>query len=129
MKRESQDPLHTRRSCSRTRNNQTSWLIKASLLHRRGHLGCQRAIIEERPFLAYELAQGRDYSEATASRIDQEVQHLLEESHEAARCLLADARQQLDRLVQALTEAETVDQESLVRILGSRPEPAQGVSG
>jgi cell division protease FtsH len=84
---------------------------------------------EEHPFLGYELAQGRDYSEATASRIDQEVQQLLEEAHETAHRLLADARQQLDRLVQALLEAETVDQESLVRILGVRPVPTQEESG
>jgi cell division protease FtsH len=84
---------------------------------------------EEHPFLGYELAQGRDYSEATASRIDQEVQQLLEEAHETAHRLLANACQQLDHLVQALLEAETVDQESLVRILGVRPVPTQEESG
>jgi cell division protease FtsH len=83
---------------------------------------------EEHPFLGYELAQGRDYAEATASRIDQEVQHLLEESHEAARRQLTEARQQLDRLVLSLLEAETVSQEGLVRILGARPVPTQAES-
>ena len=33
---------------------------------------------EEHPFLGYELTQGRDYSEATAARIDEELQRLLE---------------------------------------------------
>src|SRR5208282_6880017 len=37
---------------------------------------------EQQPFLGYEISQGRDYSEATAARIDQEVQRLLEETHE-----------------------------------------------
>ena len=32
---------------------------------------------EEQPFLGYELAQGRDYSEETAAHIDQDVQRLL----------------------------------------------------
>src|SRR6185437_2851086 len=32
---------------------------------------------EEQPFLGYQLSHGRDYSEATAARIDQEVERLL----------------------------------------------------
>jgi cell division protease FtsH len=78
---------------------------------------------EEHPFLGYELAQGRDYSEATAARIDQEVQRLLEERHEAVRHLLAAENEKLDRLVQTLLHEETIDQDELARILGPRPEP------
>jgi cell division protease FtsH len=81
---------------------------------------------EEHPFLGYELAQGRDYSEATAARIDQEVQRLLEERHEAARRLLTGARGQLDQLVQTLLHDETVGQDALTRILGARPEAELG---
>jgi cell division protease FtsH len=76
---------------------------------------------EEQPFLGYELAQGRDYSEDTAARIDQDVQRLLEESHQAARGLLTGARELLDRLVDKLLREETIDQEELRQILGSRP--------
>jgi cell division protease FtsH len=84
---------------------------------------------EEQPFLGYELAQGRDYSEATAARIDQEVQRLLEERHETVRSLLTDAREQLDRLVETLLQEETVDRDTLVRVLGPRPEePAEEVA-
>ena len=50
---------------------------------------------EEHPFLGYELAQGRDYSEATAARIDQEVQRLLAERHVYAHQLLMEARESL----------------------------------
>jgi cell division protease FtsH len=82
---------------------------------------------EEHPFLGYELAQGRDYSEATAAHIDQDVQRLLEEHHEAVRRLLTNARERLDQLVQALLHEETVDQDTLARILGPRPEPAMEV--
>jgi cell division protease FtsH len=76
---------------------------------------------EQQPFLGYELAQGRDYSEATAARVDENVQHLLEERHEAARHLLIGARDQLDQLVKVLLQEETVDQDELTRILGPRP--------
>ncbi len=79
----------------------------------------------EHPFLGYELSQGRDYSEATAARIDQDVQELLEERHEAVRRLLTAQRDQLERLVQALLQEETIDQGALARILGPRPEATE----
>ncbi|HTY54763.1 MAG TPA: ATP-dependent zinc metalloprotease FtsH [Candidatus Binataceae bacterium] len=77
---------------------------------------------EQQPFLGYEIAQGRDYSEATAARIDQEVQRVLEESHEEVRQLLIDARPKLDRLVEALLHEETVGVDELNRLLGPRPQ-------
>jgi cell division protease FtsH len=79
----------------------------------------------EHPFLGYELAQGRDYSEATAARIDQEVQRLLAERHAYAHQLLTDARALLDQLAQALLQAETLDQNALARLLGPRPATAE----
>jgi cell division protease FtsH len=75
----------------------------------------------EQPFLGYELAQGRDYSEATAARIDQGVESMLEERHTFVRQLLTAERGQLDKLVQALLHGETVDQDALVQVLGPRP--------
>jgi cell division protease FtsH len=83
---------------------------------------------EQQPFLGYELAQGRDFSEATAAQIDQDVQRVLQERHAAVHDLLAGARDSLDRLVEALLHEETIDQDELTRILGPRPEPAKEVS-
>jgi cell division protease FtsH len=77
---------------------------------------------KEQPFLGYELAQGRDYSEDTAARIDRDVQRLLEECHQTARDLLTGAREPLDWLVEALLHEETIDQEKLGQILGPHPE-------
>jgi cell division protease FtsH len=76
---------------------------------------------QEQPFLGYELAQGRDYSESTAARIDQDVQQLLDERHAIVQGVLTDARDKLDSLVQDLLQEETVDQDALGRILGPRP--------
>ncbi len=73
---------------------------------------------EEQPFLGYELSQGRDYSEATAARIDQDVQRLLEERHTSVYDLLMNAREQLDLLAQELLQKETIDQDTLIRLLG-----------
>ena len=75
---------------------------------------------EEQPFLGYELAQGRDYSEETAAHIDQDVQRLLKERYQVVKNLLIQSRQQLDQLVKALLLDETIDQETLVQILGPR---------
>ena len=73
---------------------------------------------EDQPFLGYELSRGRDYSETTAAQIDQEVQQLLTERHEAVCRLLTDSRDKLDALAQALLEEETVDLDQLEKILG-----------
>ncbi len=78
---------------------------------------------DEQPFLGYQLAQGREYSDATAARIDQEVEHLMAERQEAARQVLSAARVKLDALAAALLTNETVGEDALVRILGPRPAP------
>ncbi len=78
---------------------------------------------DQQPFLGYDLSHGRDYSEATAAKIDQEVQRLLEESHKAVRQLLINERQNLDRLVEALLQEETIGRDTLVQIVGSPIEP------
>ncbi len=76
---------------------------------------------ESQPFLGYEMAQGRDYSEATAARIDAEVRRLLEDRHQAAHRLITEHRAKLDKLARALLAHETVGREKLEEILGPRP--------
>jgi len=104
-------------------------LVQATMLARRmvtrwgmGSLGLVAfEAEEEQPFLGYQLAQGRDYSEATAARVDDDVRQLLEDSHETVRNLLTGARDQLDRLSQLLFEKETIGPEELEQVLGPRP--------
>jgi cell division protease FtsH len=76
---------------------------------------------DEQPFLGYQGSQGRDYSEATAARIDQEVEHLLVERQTAVHQLLNEARPRLEALAETLLKEETIGDAELVRILGSRP--------
>jgi len=76
---------------------------------------------EEHPFLGYELARGKDYSEETASLIDRDVRRLLDESHSNVRKLLSGKREKLDSLAQALLEEETISREQLIRILETQP--------
>ena len=103
-------------------------LIEASGLARRmitrwgmGAIGLMAvASNEEQPFLGYELSQARDFSEETGARIDRDLQRLLEERHAAARKILTDERDKLDKLVEALLHEETLAQEQLAVILGPR---------
>jgi cell division protease FtsH len=80
---------------------------------------------EQQPFLGYELSQGHDYSEETATRVDEEVEQLLDERHEIARQILTEQREALDALVKSLLSVETVGQDALERILGPRPEEVE----
>jgi cell division protease FtsH len=106
-------------------------LVQATRLARRmvtrwgmGSLGSLAfAADEEQPFLGYQLSQGRDYSEATAALIDRDLRDLLSARHEVVRKLLAASRDRLDQLAAALLHEETVGQEQLRSILGSRPVP------
>jgi cell division protease FtsH len=75
---------------------------------------------EEQPFLGYELSRGRDFSEATAGRIDLEVQRLIEDRHRIVTDLLKSKRSQLDRLVSELLKYESIGQAKLVDLLGPR---------
>jgi cell division protease FtsH len=112
-------------------------LVEATRLARRmvtrwgmGSLGLAAfQVDEQQPFLGYELAQGRDYSESTAARVDQDVQQLLEDGHQVASRLLTERRGALDRLTETLLHEETVDQDDLAQILGPRPEAALEASG
>jgi cell division protease FtsH len=103
-------------------------LVEATRLTRRmvtrwgmGSLGLQAfSADEQQPFLGYELTQARDYSEQTASQIDQNVRNILDQCHEEVKALLEREHDKLDALVEALCKEETIEQEELTRILGPR---------
>jgi cell division protease FtsH len=76
---------------------------------------------EEQIFLGREIAQHRDYSEATAIRIDQEVKRIVEEGYSRAWKLLQDNREGLIRLAEALLEYETLDSWEIEAIIKGQP--------
>ena len=107
-------------------------LIEATSLARRmvvrwgmGNLGLVAFKSDDhQPFLGYELSQGREYSEATAAKIDQEIQRLLDVRHREVHDLLQRERAKLDSLVAALLHEETIGAEALAEILGPRLDKA-----
>ncbi len=64
---------------------------------------------EELVFLGKEIGEQRDYSEAVAQEIDEEVREIVHRAHKRARDILIRYREQLDRVAQRLMEVETLN--------------------
>lgn len=64
---------------------------------------------DEHLFLARDFGRMRDYSEATAVAIDQEVKALIDEAYRRAKEMLIAHRTQLDLIAKALLEFETLE--------------------
>ena len=73
---------------------------------------------EEHPFLGKEIYEQREFSEHTAQLIDEEVSRILHEADAEARRMLAEHRQELDSLAQALEAHEVLDEMEVTALLG-----------
>jgi len=68
-----------------------------------------------------EFFMSKPYSEKTSERIDEEVQLIIQEQYEKAKCLLRDHRRGLEKLANKLLEKEVIFREDLEEIFGKRP--------
>jgi cell division protease FtsH len=71
---------------------------------------------EELIFLGREISEQRDYSEAVAEQIDQEVRRLVNEAHQRAKAILMEHRDKLDAVAQKLLEVETLTKDEFEAI-------------
>jgi cell division protease FtsH len=71
----------------------------------------------EEVFLGRDLVQLKEYSEATASLIDQEVQGIVRSAYEKAYALIETHRPILEEIVQLLLERETISGEEIDAVL------------
>jgi cell division protease FtsH len=78
---------------------------------------------EEQIFLGREIAQHRDYSEATAIKIDEEVRRLITEGYDRAKAVLADGKDVLVRIALALLEREVLDANEIRMIIEGKELP------
>jgi len=78
---------------------------------------------DEHVFLGREMAQSPDFSDATAKVVDDEVKRLITDIETHARKLMDDHRGALDRLADALLEAETLSRDQIEDLLGERSAP------
>jgi cell division protease FtsH len=72
---------------------------------------------EELIFLGREISEQRDYSEAVAELIDQEVRKLVNDAYEKARDILTQYREKLDAVAAKLLEVETLSREEFEAII------------
>jgi cell division protease FtsH len=75
---------------------------------------------EEQIFLGREIAQHRDFSEATAVEIDREVKSLITATLDKVRSLIGEHRGTLERLAQNLLERESLDADEIDAIVAGR---------
>ncbi len=66
----------------------------------------------------------KPFSEETARLVDAEIHRIINESYEQAVTLLRKHRKQLDALVAALLERETLDEKEILEVTGLPPAPA-----
>ncbi len=84
---------------------------------------------EEQIFLGREIAQHRDYSEATAIRIDEEVRKIIGQAYDRARKLIEEHTDGLVRVAEALLEREVLDGDEVRALIeGKALEPMQPTS-
>jgi cell division protease FtsH len=67
------------------------------------------------------LGASPPHGEQTAERIDAEVQRIIDDCHRQSKALLVAHRAQLDALVRALLERETLDQREILEVTGLAP--------
>ncbi len=72
---------------------------------------------EEQIFLGREIAQHRDYSEATAIRIDEEVKRFVENGYSTSKKIIEDHRDALVMMAEMLLEREVLDGAEVLQIV------------
>ena len=78
---------------------------------------------DEEVFLGREITQPRNYSEATAIRIDSEVQAIVGDNYGRAKKLIEDNSDGLKRIAGALLEREVLNGEEVTALLEGRELP------
>jgi cell division protease FtsH len=78
---------------------------------------------EEQIFLGREIAQHRDYSEATAVKIDDEVRRMIGQGYNTAKGILGENHDTLIRIALALLEREVLDANEIKMIIEGKDLP------
>ncbi len=76
---------------------------------------------EEQIFLGREIAQHRDYSEATAVRIDEQVRLLVDAAYQRARGIIEERAEALVRIAEALLEREVLEGAEVQLLIAGEP--------
>ena len=74
--------------------------------------------VDHQVFLGRDLHEGRDYSEKTASLIDEEVSGILKDAQKRAEEILIANREKLELIAQELLVKETIGQKEFADLMG-----------
>ncbi|HHU51126.1 MAG TPA: ATP-dependent metallopeptidase FtsH/Yme1/Tma family protein [Firmicutes bacterium] len=74
---------------------------------------------EEQVFLGRDISRDRNYSERVAAEIDAEMKRIIEDAYHEAEEIVQEHRKELDAIVEALLEKETLEAEDFERLLDS----------
>ena len=80
---------------------------------------------DEEVFVGMEFGQSRAYSEEVAAQIDREVKRILSRCYARAVQLLENHRAELDRLVEALLQRETLNRREFVALMAGESLPPE----
>ena len=72
-------------------------------------------------FLGHSVAQNKHVSDETAHIIDEEIRVIIDKNYKRAEKILADKRNILDKMADALMKFETIDQEQIADIMEGKP--------
>ena len=87
-------------------------------------LGMVQLAPRQNPYLGTTgFGGGKPFSEETARLVDGEILRIINESYEQALSLLRKHREQMDALVQALLERETLNEKEILEVTGLPPAP------
>ena len=81
---------------------------------------------EELIFLGREISEQRDYSEAVAEEIDDEVRKVIGDAYQTAKQILIQYRDFLDSVANRLLEVETITRDEFESVF---PPPIPKISG
>lgn len=76
---------------------------------------------EEMVFLGRDMAEERDYADATAQKIDEAVRQLVANAQETARTAFRTHREAVDKIVAVLLEKESIEKEEFEQLVGKKP--------
>jgi len=78
-------------------------------------------------FLGRSVTQHKQVSDVTAHVIDEEVRKIIDRNYNRAKALLAENKDKLENMAQALMKYETIDHSQIVDIMeGREPQPPEG---
>jgi len=84
---------------------------------------------EEQIFLGREIAQHRDYSEATAIKIDEQVRILVDAAYRRSRSIIEENSDALVRIARALLEREVLEGADVKALIAGETLPAIAPAG